>query len=231
MSSENVSAPVPDVTLALGQALLDLAVASCPELRGICDMDDDPAHADTQIRETGSAIDIVDNPLVFDYLLREQITFERNFTECGYMVDVPLSNGLIFVTDVDGHVRCFIGAIIDNENGGSLTIEFNPPLVDRLVCGDPQHSLTDRIRVCTYLVRLSCQVVGILSDPLRVSGDPIGFLRNAIRILSELIRTARLEQRDHTSNTTKSTNATDDQIRHCQPVHDDESTQKQKEQP
>ena len=106
-----------------------------------------------------------------------------------------------------------MGAVVEQEDGRRFAIEFNPPFVDRLIRGNAQRPLADRIRVCAYLVRLAGKTVGLLGDPLRVSGDPIGFLRNTVRLLREQIRLTRLEQGEDAATaakqTDKSTQTTD----------------------
>ena len=73
--------------------------------------------------------------------------------------------------------------------------------MDRLVGGDGQRPLADRVRVCSYLVRLSCKAVGLLGGTLRFDGDPVGFLGRAVRLLRELVAMARLEQGDTSGDT------------------------------
>jgi len=73
--------------------------------------------------------------------------------------------------------------------------------VDRLVGGDGQRPLADRVRVCSYLVRLSCKAVGLLGGTLRFDGDPVGFLSRAVRLLRELVAMACLEQGDTSGDT------------------------------
>lgn len=190
--------------LAVGQALLNFVVASGAKLRSVSDVD---LHATgstgstSDEREAGLGVQTVDAGPVFEYLLREETDFERDLSERRNLVDVPLRNGLVFATDEHGHVSCHVGAIVDKEDGRVFSIVFDPPLVDRLVGGDGQRPLADRVRVCSYLVRLSCKAVGLLGDPLRVDGDPVGFLSRAVRLLRELVAMARLEQDDTSGDT------------------------------
>ena len=169
------------MALAVGQAMLDRIAASAPELSGVGDMDGDVIPADPDVDEPGTGVEPVDGTLVFDYLLREQLVLERDLAERGYFIDDPVHDGLVFVTDEHVNVRCFVGAVVEQEDGRRFAIEFTPPFVDRLIRGNAQRPLADRIRVCAYLVRLAGKTVGLLGDPLRVSGDPVGFLRNTVR--------------------------------------------------
>lgn len=198
------------MALAIGQAMLDLIAASAPEFRGVGDMDGDVIPADPDVNEPGTGVEPVDGTLIFDYLLREQLVLERYLAERKYFIDEPVHEGLVLVADEHMNVRCFMGAVVEQEDGRRFAIEFNPPFVDRLIRSNAQRPLADRIRVCAYLVRLTGKTVGLLGDPLRVSGDPVGFLRNAVRLLREQIRLTRLEQgEDAAKQTDKSTQTTD----------------------
>lgn len=153
------------MALAVGQAMLDRIAASAPELSGVGDMDGDVIPADPDVDEPGTGVEPVDGTLVFDYLLREQLVLERDLAERGYFIDDPVHDGLVFVTDEHVNVRCFVGAVVEQEDGRRFAIEFTPPFVDRLIRGNAQRPLADRIRVCAYLVRLAGKTVGLLGDP------------------------------------------------------------------
>lgn len=150
------------MALAVGQAMLDRIAASAPELSGVGDMDGDVIPADPDVDEPGTGVEPVDGTLVFDYLLREQLVLERDLAERGYFIDDPVHDGLVFVTDEHVNVRCFVGAVVEQEDGRRFAIEFTPPFVDRLIRGNAQRPLADRIRVCAYLVRLAGKTVGLL---------------------------------------------------------------------
>ena len=185
---------VDSMSLSCGQALLDFVAASAAEFGGVGDMHGDVACAWEKHEETGSGVQTADSALLFDYLLDEELAFEGDLAERGYFLDLPLRNGLVFTTDEDLNVSCQIGAIVDQEDGRGFSIVFDPPLVDGLVGGDTQRPLADRVRVCCYLVRLACKAVGLLGEPLRINGDPVGFFRDAVGRLGQLVVLERLEQ-------------------------------------
>ena len=118
------------MALAVGQAMLDRIAASAPELSGVGDMDGDVIPADPDVDEPGTGVEPVDGTLVFDYLLREQLVLERDLAERGYFIDDPVHDGLVFVTDEHVNVRCFVGAVVEQEDGRRFAIEFTPPFVD-----------------------------------------------------------------------------------------------------
>ena len=187
--------------LAVGQALLDFVVASGAELRSVSDVDLHSTGSTSDEREAGLGVQTVDADLVFDYLLGEELAFERDLAERHCLVDARLRNGLVFKADEHMNVSCDVAAIVDKEDGGSFSIVLDPPLVNRLVGGDCQRPLADRVRVCSYLVRFAGKVVGVFGDPLRGGGDPVGFFRRVVGVLGELVSSMRLEQGDTSGDT------------------------------
>lgn len=187
--------------LAVGQALLDFVVASRAELRSVSDVNRHMAGSTSEVGEAGLGVQTVDTGLVFEYLLREELAFERDLAERHCLVDARLRNGLVFKADEHMNVSCDVAAIVDKEDGGSFSIVLDPPLVNRLVGGDCQRPLADRVRVCSYLVRFAGKVVGAFGDPLRVGGDPVGFFRRVVGVLGELVSSMRLEQGDTSGDT------------------------------
>jgi len=204
-------------SLAVGQALLDFVAAMAPELCGPADPDDDRVLADTDVRDAAVAgVEFVDVSLVFRCLLREERRLERELAECRYVRFAPVRNDFAIVADVHGDVRCILAAIIDDEERGRIAVELDPPLVLALIGGDTQRPLADRISVGAYLVRLGCQIIGLTGEPVRVLGDPVRFLRDAVRGLGELVRAARLEQGDHTGDTTQCSHGGDHEVHDSQ---------------
>lgn len=96
--------------LAVGQALLDFVVASGAELRSVSDVDLHATGSTFDERDAGLGVQTVGVGLVFEYLLGEELAFERDLSERRNLVDVPLRNGLVFATDEHGHVSCHVGA-------------------------------------------------------------------------------------------------------------------------
>ena len=189
------------MSLAVGQALLDFVVATGAVLRSVSDVDRHTTGSTSEVGEAWLGVQTVDTGLVFEYLLGEELAFERDLAERHCLVDARLRNGLVFKADEHMNVSCDVAAIVDKEDGGSFSIVLDPPLVDRLVGGDCQRPLADRVRVCSYLVRFAGKVVGVFGDPLRVGGDPVGFFRRVVGVLGELVSSMRLEQGDTSGDT------------------------------
>ncbi len=138
--------------------------------------------------EVGSSVDSASRiPCrLFENLLSEEIALENDFLESGYAPFTGFHYGFVFVPDNDGDIVCKEGAVIPDREAGSFVIELDRPVIFRLVGGDAERSLTDRIRVVAYLVCLGCQCVGI-------SRSFVGFLGEGVCVLRELVRLARLE--------------------------------------
>lgn len=185
------------MSLAVAQCLLDFVAAAAPEFGRVRDAHVDGATtAVEEVHASAAGVNGVYAPLIFDDFLGEELIFERNLAERRYVIDPPVHAGLVFMTDENMDVRCLMGAIVDQEDGRRIAIEFDPPFIDRLIGGNAQRPLADRIRVCAYLVRVAGKTIGVFGDPLRVGGDAVGFFCESVRVLRELVRLARLEQGD-----------------------------------
>ncbi|RYN12655.1 hypothetical protein PG2006B_1121 [Bifidobacterium animalis subsp. animalis] len=210
------------LTLRLAEGLLDYCASSAAH--GAFPLDvyaDGQPHTGDDVAGRAHA---VPSGVVFDKLLADEIAVEEEFSEAGYMLLMPLRKGLVLSADGDGHVECVCTAIIEDAYGSGFGIEFGVPFVDRLIGGNAQRPLADRIRVLTYLVRLGCQVVRLDGDTIRIDGDPVGFLSRTVRLLGQLVRFGRLQQGDHTGDTAQSTNPADEQIRNTPSIHDTNAT-------
>lgn len=177
-----------DVLLALrfAEAELGLIGLSHPEFAVPDDADGD--------FEYGSSVESVPIPAsVFEKFLSKQVALEDEFAESGYAVLDGFRYGLFFAADDDGNIICKEGAVIEDDEGRSLVIELDRPIVFGLIAGDLERPLADRIRVVAYLVGVACQSV-------RFSGAFHGFLREGVRRLRELVRLARLEEGEHTGD-------------------------------
>lgn len=194
------------MSLAVAQGLLDFDAAAAPEFGRVSNADiDGIAAAADEVHASTAGVNGVYASLIFDDFLGEELIFERDLAERRYVIDPPVHDGLVFMADESMNVRCLMGAIVDQEDGRRIAVEFDPPFIDRLIGGNAQRPLADRIRVCAYLVRVAGKTIGVFGDPLRVSGDVVGFFRESVRVLRDLVRLARLEQGDDTTEAAEQT--------------------------
>lgn len=75
--------------LAVGQALLDFVVASGTKLRSVSDVNRHTTGSTSEVGEAWLGVQAVDTGLVFEYLLGEELAFERDLSERLNLVDVP----------------------------------------------------------------------------------------------------------------------------------------------
>lgn len=67
--------------LAVGQALLDFVVATGAVLRSVSDVDRHTTGSTSEVGDAGLGVQTVDTGLVFEYLLGEELAFERDLSE------------------------------------------------------------------------------------------------------------------------------------------------------
>jgi hypothetical protein len=188
------------VEIDLAESLLKLFAFAQSEFAGPDQVNYDSDFPSANEEHSSSVIDPVDSSLIFDYLLGEELDFERVLSKTGYVVDCFVEQGLVFMTDNDEHIMCRVGAVINDGESRRFLVVLESPVVGCLVRGGGQRSSADRIRVATYLVRLGSNIVGRSGNGAGFFGDPVGFLREGVRTLGELVRLARLEQRDDSGN-------------------------------
>lgn len=194
--------------ITIAEAVLEYASAVCAKLgspvnsqggnASVCTVSEIPSleHTDVDL-------------MVFADLLNNQRRVEAELTDGSNAFFPIFRQRLVLVTDDNGHVTCRVGAVVDNSDQGGFIIEFNTPIIDRLVSAHVDRPLADKLRVCTYLVSLACQAV-------RVNSNAVSFLTHACSTLRELIRLTRLQQ----SNTTQQdTSTADNQATNIQPIH------------
>lgn len=162
--------------LVVAESLLAFQASSYPELTG-------PDDAYTEI-STGNADD--PNSAVsiglFDDLLSYECAVEDDLADRRQTVGMP------FV--------CREAALITDRKDGLVGIVLGRPVVDGLVAAGAERSLADQVRVFTYLVRISCKLVGSRGGVTGFGGDAICFFRMIVGILRRLVRIVRLEIRD-----------------------------------
>ena len=85
-------------------------------------------------------------------------------------------------------------AVIDDGDGGRLTLDLNFPAVLDVVRSGGQRPLGDRVRVAGYAVALLGDAGCLLCLGEALRGDIVGLLGEAVRLLRSLVREARKEQ-------------------------------------
>ena len=194
--------------ITVAEAVLEYASAVCAKLGSPADSDlsgDASTSKHLPSVKFSSSVDL----LLFDNLLNQQRSMEREFTETGYAAFPAFSQCLTCSTNSDGHITCTVGAVVHNTDLGSVVIKFYLPIIDRLVGTHVDRPLADKLRVCTYLVSLASQAVS--SD-----SNAVSFLTHACGTLRELIRLTRLQE---SNSAQQDTNSADDQATNIQPIH------------
>lgn len=176
--------------LVVAESLLAFQASSYPELTG-------PDDAYTEI-STGNADD--PNSAVsiglFDDLLSYECAVEDDLADRRQTVGMPFGYDLILESDEHMNVVCREAALITDRKDGLVGIVLGRPVADGLVAAGAERSLADQVRVFTYLVRISCKLVGSRGGVTGFGGDAICFFRMIVGILRRLVRIVRLEIRD-----------------------------------
>lgn len=155
----------------------------------------------------------------FDYLLSKERGLETNLTETGYLVEPAFRYGRAFTLDGHGNVAGHAGALIDENDGSTTALNPDTPLIDRLIAGDIERPLSERMRVTAYLVRIFSQLVG-------KPGFTVGRLCQLVGTLRELIRLARLEQGNQTGDSPDTADGSSDRADDRPDItHDPDSTE------
>lgn len=122
----------------------------------------------------------------FNDLLNEEIAFENDLTTSGYEVCGGYPYRLVLKTGFHGEVVGVYGVIVPKHDGSTLTVDPESPMERSLIAANGERSLTDRIRVASFLVRVLC-------DPVGFSGDPVRLIRPFVGQLGQLVSLARLD--------------------------------------
>ncbi|KFI92473.1 hypothetical protein BISA_0875 [Bifidobacterium saguini DSM 23967] len=176
-------------SLRIAEALLAFQAAVHPELTDPCDTD---GHLDPR-----SAVKPIAVPTgVLTQLVEHERRIELEYADCGYQGGMPFRYDLALMMDYDMNVTCVESAIIDDTENGTFGIVLSRPMVDGLIQASRERPLGDKVRLFSYLVRMTCQLVGGLRGLEGFGGDAVCFFRSVVRILHELVGFARLEQGD-----------------------------------
>lgn len=176
--------------LAIAESLLAFQASSYPELAGPDDADTEISAGDVDKIGSSASLAFFDDLLSYERAVEDDLAYRRQ------TVGVPFGYDLILESDEYMNVVCREAALIADRKSGHVGIVLGRPFVDSLVAAGTQRSLADQVRVFTYLVRISCKLVGSRGGVTGFGGDAVCFFRMIVGILRRLVRIVRLEIRD-----------------------------------
>lgn len=184
-----------DLALAYGEALLEDVAVRHP---GVGLSSDGKPQVETVEASDGDEVATVARGLVltaaFDVFLERALETEGELAETGHSVGAACSYDFVSIVDRDGHVHRGVCAVIDDGDGGRLTLDLDFPAVLDVVRSGGQRPLGDRVRVAGYAVALLGDAGCLLCLGEALRGDIVGLLGEAVRLLRSLVREARKEQ-------------------------------------
>lgn len=176
--------------LVIAESLLAFQASSYPELAGPDDADTEISAGDVDKIGSSASLAFFDDLLSYERAVEDDLAYRRQ------TVGVPFGYDLILESDEYMNVVCREAALIADRKSGHVGIVLGRPFVDSLVAAGTQRSLADQVRVFTYLVRISCKLVGSRGGVTGFGGDAVCFFRMIVGILRRLVRIVRLEIRD-----------------------------------
>lgn len=177
--------------LGVAEALLAFQAAAYPELGG-------PNDAESYF-DAGNGYESRYMTL-FKKILRYECASEMNLAVRGNDVGVPFFYDIVIETDDRVHFVCREAAIVHDGDDGFIGIVLGRPAVAGLVSTGLETSLADKIRVFTYLVRVSCKLIGSRGGVAAFGADAVGFFRDVVGVLRRLVGLAREQQGDDAGN-------------------------------
>ena len=184
-----------DLALAYGEALLDDVAVRYP---GVGLSSDGESQVEVVVASDTDEAVTDDDGLVlaaaFDVFLERALETEGELAETGHSVGAACRYDFVSIVDRDGHVHRGMCAVIDDGDGGRLTLDLDFPAVLDVVRSGGQRPLSDRVRVASYAVALLGDAVCLLGLGKTLRSDVVGLLGEAVRLLRSLVREARKEQ-------------------------------------
>lgn len=184
-----------DLALAYGEALLDDVAVRHP---GVGLSGDGESQVEVVVASDTDEVATDEGGLVlaaaFDVFLERALETEGELAETGHSVGAACRYDFVSVVDGDGHVHRGMCAVIDDGDGGRLTLDLDFPAVLDVVRSGGQRPLGDRVRVAGYAVALLGDAVCLLGLGEALRGDIVGLLGEAVRLLCSLVRQARKDQ-------------------------------------
>lgn len=120
----------------------------------------------------------------FEVLVERARQVEHDLAVGGDSLRIAPAHGSALFYGDDGDVQCIVGAVIEHDAFLSVVIDVNAPFVDEVVLAGGQSPAADLVRALSELVRLACELVGLVGGIDRASRDLVGFARQAVRALA-----------------------------------------------
>lgn len=155
--------------LVIAESLLAFQASSYPELAGPDDADTEISAGDVDKIGSSASLAFFDDLLSYERAVEDDLAYRRQ------TVGVPFGYDLILESDEYMNVVCREAALIADRKSGHVGIVLGRPFVDSLVAAGTQRSLADQVRVFTYLVRISCKLVGSRGGVTGFGGDAVCF--------------------------------------------------------
>lgn len=173
--------------------LVDYLVSVYPELADPGDMDIDFESYGKSLKESW-----VEFPLMFDDLIDRARHVETQYLKTRYMIERGVEYCCVSRPNSHGDIVSSMCAVVTKDDGSSIILDPDRPIIYGLIRANPQRPLSDLIGVQSYLVRVFSEFVGR-------PGFTVRRLGKLVCVLRELIRLARLEQGDHAAHATGDT--------------------------
>lgn len=128
---------------------------------------------------------------LIEMLLVEACKVENHLAETGHVLLPTFGYSTGMRRGQDGHIKGCVGAGIYHDGRLTAVLNLDRPVVDQIVSGCSERSLTDRIRIFSQLVRIFYEAVGFVRD---IEAFSSGFVCNfslAVCTLREAVRAYR----------------------------------------
>ncbi|KAB5608384.1 hypothetical protein [Bifidobacterium jacchi] len=165
-------------------SLVDYMVSVHPELA-------DPRYVDLDLEPYGKTVEEswVEFPLLFDDLLDRAGHVEAQYAKTSYMVEPGVDYCCVSRPNRDGDIVSSMCAVVAKDDGSTVILDPNRPIVYGLVSANPERPLRDLIGVQSYLVR-------VFGDAVGRPGFTVGRLGQLVGTLRDLVRLARVDEGD-----------------------------------
>lgn len=199
------------VVVAVAERFLDDAVSVYPGGCFPCDVEIEngfdgfafTSGEENSVAAEGSGAGVLSD--LVEMLLERAFKVERDLAEVGHVVMCATGYGSVLMLDDDGHLCSNVGAVIPDGSGGTFVVKLDVPVVDEVIRGCRECSVTDRIRIFGQLVRFFRDAVGFHGS---VETFPSGFVSGfgkAIGVLTDAVSAYRDEQADYADDSTNQT--------------------------